>query len=61
MLAATGFIVQAAGIHLPGMLTEGVSFASLSKIKSPIEQWFAMPDIGMFVRQHIYLYFCRMP
>jgi Chlorophyll A-B binding protein len=45
MLAATGFIVQAAGIHFPGMLSSDISFESLSSMK-PIDQWAAVPDAG---------------
>ena len=45
MVAATGFIVQAAGIHFPGMLSSDISFESLSTMK-PIEQWAAVPDAG---------------
>ena len=33
MLATTGYIVQAAGIHFPGMLSKDVSFESLSTLK----------------------------
>lgn len=29
MLASTGFIVQAAGMHFPGMLSQDISFESL--------------------------------
>lgn len=45
MLASTGFIVQAAGIHFPGMLSSDISFESLSTMK-PIDQWEAVPDAG---------------
>jgi Chlorophyll A-B binding protein len=45
MVAATGFIVQAAGIHFPGMLSSDISFESLSSMK-PIDQWAAVPDAG---------------
>lgn len=46
MLATTGFIIQAAGIHFPGMLSREVSFRSLSNL-NPIEQWDGVPDAGM--------------
>jgi hypothetical protein len=46
MLATTGFLVQAAGIHFPGMLSKDVSFESLSGM-NPIEQWANVPDAGM--------------
>ena len=45
MLASTGFLVQAAGIHLPGSLSTDVTFESLSGL-NPVDQWGAMPDAG---------------
>eukprot|EP00429_Kryptoperidinium_foliaceum_P013575 CAMPEP_0176045330 /NCGR_PEP_ID=MMETSP0120_2-20121206/22500_1 /TAXON_ID=160619 /ORGANISM="Kryptoperidinium foliaceum, Strain CCMP 1326" /LENGTH=204 /DNA_ID=CAMNT_0017378733 /DNA_START=125 /DNA_END=739 /DNA_ORIENTATION=+ len=45
MLATTGYIVQAAGIHFPGMLSKDVSFESLSSMK-PFDAWDAVPDAG---------------
>jgi len=45
MLATTGYLVQGAGIHFPGMLSSDVSFESLSSMK-PFEQWEAVPDAG---------------
>ena len=45
MLATTGYIVQAAGIHFPGMLSKDVSFESLSALK-PFDAWDAVPDAG---------------
>jgi hypothetical protein len=45
MLATTGYIVQAAGIHFPGMLSSDVSFESLSSMK-PFDAWDAVPDAG---------------
>lgn len=47
MLATTGYIVQAAGIHFPGMIstTDGVSFESLSAMK-PLDAWAAVPEGG---------------
>lgn len=45
MLATTGYIVQAAGIHFPGMLSHDVSFASLSVMK-PFDAWVAVPELG---------------
>ena len=45
MLASTGFLVQAAGIHFPGMISQDLSFASLAAMK-PVEQWLNVPDIG---------------
>ncbi|EED94157.1 predicted protein [Thalassiosira pseudonana CCMP1335] len=45
MLATTGYIVQAAGIHFPGMLSSDVSFESLSAMK-PLDAWDAVPDLG---------------
>jgi hypothetical protein len=45
MLATTGYLVQAAGIHFPGMLSHDVSFESLSTMK-PLDAWAAMPSLG---------------
>jgi hypothetical protein len=47
MLATTGYIVQGSGFHFPGMLSDDVSFESLSSM-SPFEAWDAVPDIGKF-------------
>jgi len=47
MLAVTGYLVQGAGVHFPGMLSKsaGVSFESLSEMK-PLDAWDAVPDEG---------------
>ena len=45
MVACTGYLVQGAGIHFPGMLSKDISFESLSGMK-PLEQWAAVPDAG---------------
>jgi len=45
MLATTGYIVQGAGFHFPGMLSSDVSFDSLSAMK-PLDAWGAVPDAG---------------
>mmetsp|Transcript_3100 Transcript_3100/g.4131 ORF Transcript_3100/g.4131 Transcript_3100/m.4131 type:complete len:206 (+) Transcript_3100:42-659(+) len=45
MLATTGYIVQASGIHFPGMLSKDISFESLSSMK-PFDAWDAVPDAG---------------
>jgi len=45
MLATTGYLVQAAGIHFPGMLSSDVSFESLSTMK-PLDAWDMVPDGG---------------
>jgi hypothetical protein len=45
MLATTGYLVQAAGIHFPGMLSKDVSFESLSTMK-PLDAWCAVPAAG---------------
>ena len=45
MLATTGYLVQAAGWHFPGMLSHDISFASLSVMK-PLDAWSAVPDEG---------------
>lgn len=45
MLATTGYIVQAAGYHFPGMLSSDVSFETLSAMK-PLDAWDSVPDLG---------------
>ena len=50
MLATTGYLVQAAGWHFPGMLSSDVSFESLSAMK-PLDAWEAVPEGG---KQQIY-------
>lgn len=45
MLATTGYIVQAAGFHFPGMLSKEISFESLSSMK-PFDAWEAVPNAG---------------
>jgi len=45
MLATTGYLVQAAGIHFPGMLSHDVSFESLSSMK-PFDAWDVVPEEG---------------
>jgi hypothetical protein len=45
MLATTGYLVQAAGWHFPGMLSHDVSFESLSTMK-PLDAWNAVPAGG---------------
>ena len=47
MLATTGYLVQAAGVHFPGMLSKDVSFESLSTMK-PFDAWDAVPDAGKY-------------
>jgi hypothetical protein len=48
MLATTGFLVQASGIHFPGMLSNDISFESLSGL-NPVDQWAMVPDAGKFI------------
>mmetsp|Transcript_24331 Transcript_24331/g.56694 ORF Transcript_24331/g.56694 Transcript_24331/m.56694 type:complete len:206 (+) Transcript_24331:84-701(+) len=45
MLAVTGYIVQALGIHFPGQLSHDVTFESLSTMK-PLDAWAAVPEEG---------------
>ena len=45
MVATTGYLVNGAGIHFPGMLSHDVSFESLSTMK-PLDAWDAVPDAG---------------
>jgi len=45
MLATTGYLVQAAGFHFPGMLSSDISFESLSTMK-PLDAWCAVPAEG---------------
>lgn len=47
MLASTGYILQAAGIHFPGYLSSDVTFESLSNgYSNPIDQWSQVPFAG---------------
>lgn len=49
MLAITGYLVQSAGIHFPGMLSSEISFDSISTTyASPFDQWAAVPDAGKY-------------
>mmetsp|Transcript_29831 Transcript_29831/g.44525 ORF Transcript_29831/g.44525 Transcript_29831/m.44525 type:complete len:205 (+) Transcript_29831:51-665(+) len=45
MLATSGYLMQAAGFHFPGMLSSDVSFETLSAMK-PLDAWDAVPDLG---------------
>jgi hypothetical protein len=45
MIATTGYLVNAAGIHFPGMLSSDISFESLSTMTPP-EAWAAVPTAG---------------
>ena len=45
MVATTGYLINAAGFHFPGMLSSDVSFESLASMK-PIDAWDAVPDAG---------------
>jgi hypothetical protein len=54
MLAVTGYLVQASGIHFPGMLSSDISFASLSGL-NPVDQWAAVPDAGKLLLLLLYV------
>jgi len=45
MVATTGYLVNACGIHFPGQLSSDISFESLSKM-NPFDAWAAVPDSG---------------
>jgi hypothetical protein len=45
MLATTGYLVNGAGIHFPGMLSHDISFESLSTM-NPFDAWEAVPDVS---------------
>jgi len=45
MVATTGYLVNAAGIHFPGMLSSDISFESLSTMTPP-DAWAAVPTAG---------------
>eukprot|EP00814_Leptocylindrus_danicus_P011925 CAMPEP_0116030182 /NCGR_PEP_ID=MMETSP0321-20121206/16691_1 /TAXON_ID=163516 /ORGANISM="Leptocylindrus danicus var. danicus, Strain B650" /LENGTH=205 /DNA_ID=CAMNT_0003504917 /DNA_START=41 /DNA_END=658 /DNA_ORIENTATION=+ len=45
MVATTGYLINAAGFHFPGMLSSDISFESLASMK-PIDAWAAVPDAG---------------
>jgi len=47
MVANVGFIVNALGLHFPGMLSSDVSFESLAAMK-PFDAWVAMPPLGQY-------------
>jgi hypothetical protein len=46
MLATVGWLVNTAGVTLPGDLSHGLPFNSLSK--SPLEAWSQVPDQGKY-------------
>lgn len=45
MVATTGYLINAAGIHFPGMLSSDISFESLSTMAPP-DAWAAVPVAG---------------
>lgn len=45
MVATVGYLINAAGIHFPGMLSSDISFEDLSKM-SPPDAWAAVPVAG---------------
>jgi hypothetical protein len=45
MVATVGYLVNAAGLHFPGMLSHDISFADLAAMR-PIDAWAAVPDAG---------------
>jgi len=45
MVATTGYLVNAYGIHFPGQLSSDISFESLSTM-NPFDAWAAVPDAG---------------
>lgn len=45
MVATTGYLINAAGIHFPGMLSSDISFESLSTM-NPFDAWDAVPTAG---------------
>jgi len=45
MVATTGYLINAAGIHFPGMLSSDISFESLSTMTPP-DAWAAVPVAG---------------
>jgi len=49
MLATAGFLLNAAGVHFPGMLSSSadISFESLSQMH-PFDAWEAVPFSGTF-------------
>lgn len=55
MVATTGYLINAAGIHFPGMLSSDISFESLSAM-SPPEAWAAVPTAGK--AQILFTIFC---
>ena len=59
MLATTGYLVQAAGCHFPGMLSSDVSFETLSAMK-PLDAWDAVPDLGKLGLFIMVFYSCNL-
>ena len=59
MVATTGYLINAAGIHFPGMLSHDISFESLAAMK-PIDAWNAVPDAGMSFVSFIVYYFTSL-
>jgi hypothetical protein len=55
MLATTGYLVNGAGIHFPGMLSHDISFESLSTM-NPFDAWEAVPDVSE-EKIYLHLYF----
>jgi len=45
MVATTGYLINAAGFHFPGMLSSDISFESLSTMTPP-DAWAAVPVAG---------------
>jgi len=55
MIGTTGFLLQAAGFHFPGQLSNDVSFESLSGM-SPVDQWEAVPAGGKCYKWSVYVF-----
>ncbi len=45
MVATVGYLVNAAGLHFPGMLSHDIAFSDLASMR-PIDAWAAVPDAG---------------
>jgi hypothetical protein len=52
MVATTGFLIQANGIHFPAMLSKDISCESLSSMH-PVDQWAAVPEAGKYYMRSV--------
>jgi len=46
MAAFVGYVLQSNGVHFPGNIANGISYASIAAAGNPMDQWDAMPTWG---------------